>query len=165
MKSVKRMLLLGLLFSVLFALPVTVLANKQIYKAVLLTENELHEVVGSNAHGAGIFGFAPGSTPFQLTVNNVSGPVTGAHIHGPATESENGPVVVTLCGGPPPAVMPVCTMDGPTTLKISGVIGNHLQPGITNAQFQDWLEDGLLYINVHTDLNPAGEVRGQLYPH
>ena len=26
-----------------------------------------------------------------------------------------------------------------------------------------WMEDGLAYVNVHTDLNGAGEVRGQVF--
>ena len=53
MQSARRFLLLGLLTAVVFALPVTVLANKQIFKAILTTDAELHEVVGSNAQGEG----------------------------------------------------------------------------------------------------------------
>ncbi|NLF65073.1 MAG: CHRD domain-containing protein, partial [Chloroflexi bacterium] len=34
--------------------------------------------------------------------------------------------------------------------------------GITPAEFDDMLEAGLTYVNVHTSLNPAGETRGQL---
>lgn len=165
MKSVKRLLLFGILTAVLLAVPAAVFANKTLYKARLSTQNELHEVVGSNARGVAIIGFAPGDVPFQLTVSHLSGPVAGAHIHGPATELENAPVVATLCGGPPPAAVEVCPgFEADGTFKVNGVV-RHLQPGVTNAQFQDWLEAGLLYVNVHTSLNPAGEVRGTLLPH
>lgn len=165
MKSTKRVLFFAVLTAVLLAVPAAVFANKQIFRARLLTTNELHEVVGSNARGAAVFGFAPGDVPFQLTVNNLSGNPTGVHIHGPASTTENGPVVVTLCGNPAPAVLGPCPpLDSNGSFKLDGVIGNHLQPGVTNAQFQDWIQGGLLYVNVHTSLNPAGEVRGNLFP-
>lgn len=28
----------------------------------------------------------------------------------------------------------------------------------------EWFEDGLLYINVHSEMNPGGEIRGQIQP-
>lgn len=163
MKTFKRIAIFGLLAAVLFAVPVAVFANKQIFKAVLTTDAELHDVIGSNARGAGILGLTPGGVRFQVSVNGLSGDALSAHIHGPADEQQNGPIVVTLCGGPPPAVLAECTMEN-GTLKIMGTITNQIV-GMTNAEFQDALQDGLLYINVHTQLNPAGEVRGQLYPH
>ncbi len=162
MKSARRFLLLGLLTAVVFALPVTVLANKQIFKAILTTDAELHEVVGSNAQGAGIVALTPNGVPFQISVNGLSGDATAVHIHGPADENQTAPPVVTLCGGPPPAVLPQCTMEN-GILKLQGTITSQLV-GMTNAQFVQALQNGLLYINVHTQLNPAGEVRGQLYP-
>lgn len=163
MKSAKQLLFLGLLAVVVFAIPATTLANKQIFKAILTTDAELHQVVDSNAHGAAIVALTPNGVPFQVSVSGLSGPATMAHIHGPATEDQNAPPVVTLCGAPPPAVLAQCTMEN-GVLKIQGTITNQLV-GMTNAQFVQALQNGLLYINVHTELNPAGEVRGQLYPH
>jgi hypothetical protein len=163
MKSMRRILLLGLLAAVVFALPLTVLANKRIFLATLTTEAELHEVVDSDARGSGFIGSTPNSGfRFGLQVHNLSGDAVAVHIHGPATPEENGPVVVTLCGAPPPAILPQCTMqDG--VLVISGTITTQLQ-GMTPQQFVQALDGGLLYFNVHTQLNPAGEVRGQIIP-
>lgn len=163
MKSTKKILILAILSAMLLTIPVSVFASKQIYKARLLTQNELHEVIDSNARGSAIFGFSPGDVPFQLTVNNLSGDPVGVHIHGPANETQNGPVIVTLCGSPAPSVLGACPpLNSAGILQLNGVIGNHLQPGVTGAQFHDWIADGLLYVNVHTTLNPAGEARGNL---
>lgn len=162
MKSIRRILLIGLLTAVVFALPLTVLANKQIFKATLTTEAELHDVIGSNAHGSAILGLTPTGVRFQVAVNGLSGDALSAHIHGPADETQNAPPVVTLCGNPPPSVTGACVMEN-GVLKIQGTITNQLV-GMTNAEFISALNSGLLYVNVHTALNPAGEVRGQLYP-
>ncbi len=162
MKSARKILLLGLLTAVVFALPLTVLANKRIYRATLTTDAELHQVVDSNARGNAIVGTTPNGVRVEVSVHSLSGDATAVHIHGPANEQQTAPPVVTLCGGPPPAVLPQCTMEN-GVLKIQGMITNQLV-GMTQAQFMNALDNGLLYINVHTQLNPAGEVRGQLYP-
>jgi len=36
--------------------------------------------------------------------------------------------------------------------------------GISGAQFMSDIQNGLLYVNVHTELNPSGEIRGQVLP-
>lgn len=162
MKSAKQLLFLGVLALVVFAIPATALANKQIFKATLTTDAELHEVIGSNARGSAVVGLTPNGVPFMVSVNGLSGNATMVHIHGPATTDQNAPPVVTLCGAPPPAVLPQCTMEN-GALKLQGTITTQLV-GMTPAQFVQALQSGLLYINVHTELNPAGEVRGQLYP-
>lgn len=71
---------------------------------------------------------------------NLSGPATMSHIHGPASESDTAGVVVALSAA-----------DG--ELSGSGTF--------TDAQLEE-LRAGLYYVNVHTDANPAGEIRGQL---
>ncbi|NJN54726.1 MAG: CHRD domain-containing protein [Anaerolineae bacterium] len=158
----RRILLMALLAAIVFSLPLTVLANKQIFLASLTTGAEVHEVIGSNASGNGVLGTTPHGVRFEIAVFGLSGDATAAHIHGPAAPGVNGPVVVTLCGGPPPSVLAQCTMEN-GMLKITGMITNQLV-GMNQAQFMSALSSGNLYINVHTQLNPAGEVRGQLYP-
>lgn len=160
----KRAVILFMLIVATFVLPATVLANKQAFKARLTTDAELHEVVDSSASGNGSFVVAPDGVRFYVAVRNLSGPVTGAHIHGPATESENAPVVATLCGGPAPAAVASCVVDSDGTLIIEGYVTASLLQGMTAPAFIDNLNNGLLYVNVHTQLNPAGEVRGQIYP-
>ncbi|MDI3380889.1 CHRD domain-containing protein [Xenophilus aerolatus] len=78
---------------------------------------------------------------FRLTFSNLSGPVTAAHFHGPADVGGNAPPVVSL--------------NGPYNVPYEGRLT------LTPAQRADLLA-GRWYINVHTERNPAGELRGQI---
>jgi hypothetical protein len=71
--------------------------------------------------------------------------VTGAHIHAPAASDENAGVIVPL----------IHTGDASGLLAFNGVI---------DPQHASWLLDGLAYVNVHTSVNPGGEIRGQFSP-
>ncbi len=167
MRSKSFIPLIAILLAVLvLALPVSsVAARKVVFKANLLTTNELHQVVGSNARGSAILSLNPdGSVIFGIIVRNLSGPATGVHLHGPADSTQNAPILIGLCGNPAPAVVGACTYDTDGNLVINGTIGAaELSAwGVTGGQFMNYLRNGLLYVNVHTALNPAGEVRGQL---
>ena len=76
--------------------------------------------------------------------SGLTGPATAAHIHGPAEEGEPAGVVFPL------------TIDSATAGDISGTWTD-----MTDQEIQQ-LRDGLFYVNVHTELNPPGEIRGQL---
>ena len=79
-----------------------------------------------------------GTVSWTVTVENLTGDPTAAHIHGPAAEDENaGPVID----------MSEAIMEG------SGEI--------TEDQIAE-LKDGKYYVNVHTEEYPDGEIRGQL---
>lgn len=80
---------------------------------------------------------------YQVAHAGLSGPVTGAHIHGPAGTSGTGPIVV-----------PFRNTD---RTPIQG------SASLTNAQVSQ-LRAGSYYINVHTARNPTGEIRGQIRP-
>ena len=77
---------------------------------------------------------------WKLTFSKLSGPATAAHIHLGAMGA-SGNVLVPLC----------------TPCK-SGVSGS---APLTAALKKDFTKH-LLYVNVHTAKNPAGEIRGQL---
>ena len=82
-----------------------------------------------------------------LTLNIVYfvvSPAFAAHIHGPAAPGENGPRVVAL------------TLSNPFSGNITDVFGP-----ITEDEEADMLS-GLWYINIHTDANQGGEIRGQV---
>jgi len=81
---------------------------------------------------------------WNITYSKLSGPATMAHIHGPAQPGENAGVLINLA---------------PQGMK-SPLTGS---ADLTDAQVSDLLA-GKYYINVHTDQNKAGEIRGQLYP-
>jgi hypothetical protein len=78
---------------------------------------------------------------WDVDYSGMSGPVTAAHIHGPAAPGANAGVLVSLG----------------TTLA-SPIKGSAT---LTDAQISD-LEAGQTYINLHTADNKGGEVRGQL---
>ncbi len=74
------------------------------------------------------------------TYSGLSGPATAAHFHGPAEPGKNAGVAVPIT----PATSP---LKGSATL--------------TDAQAAD-LMAGKWYVNVHTEANKGGELRGQL---
>lgn len=167
MSKRKRLFFIFILTAILLTVPMAALARKQVWKARLTTDAELHDVVGSSATGSAVFATNPdGSLHFVLFVRGLSGPATGAHIHAPATTAQNAPVVLTLCGNPAPSAAGACTMDAAGNLTVEADISGGLLAawGLPGGQLLSWLNDGLAYVNVHTASNPAGEVRGQIGP-
>jgi hypothetical protein len=75
--------------------------------------------------------------------------VTAAHIHR-GLPDVNGAVAVGLYGGPTTDVVQGVLTEG--TLTVASL----------PAGFLDDLRNGEFYVNVHTTLNPAGEIRGQV---
>ncbi len=112
-------------------------------------------VVTGNPSGTGTFVLSLNRSlefelSFQVVVSNLSGPILAAHFH-------NGPAGVAA---------PV--VRGFTSAEISGntITGvwrasdrQALTPRLVRA-----LVEGEIYVNVHTALNPPGEIRGQVIP-
>jgi hypothetical protein len=81
---------------------------------------------------------------WKVTYSGLTGPVSGAHIHGPAGPGQNAGVVVGFSGN----------------LNAQPILGeSKLTP-----QQADQLASGQWYVNLHTAANPNGEIRGQLRP-
>jgi hypothetical protein len=108
------------------------------------------------------------SIAYTLSYNGLQGQVRQAHIH-VAQPNVNGGIVVWLCGSatnPGPAGTQVC----PQTGMISGTIVPLDVQAVGTQQIAagdlkeviDSLRAGLAYVNVHTDLSPGGEIRGQV---
>jgi len=76
---------------------------------------------------------------FSLTLKNLGSPQTAAHIHGPAVAGSNAPALVTLPNGD--------FRDFTVTFTA--------QQGID-------MRNGQMYLDVHTQNNPDGEIRGQI---
>jgi hypothetical protein len=111
--------------------------------AHLSGENEVPPVEVDGA-GTGVFKLMDeGALWYNITVTNLTGPIAAAHFHGPATEAESAGVIFAITE----------TFDG---LHAEGV-----WEGVTEEQF-GYLLDGLVYVNVHTEANPGGEIRGQV---
>ena len=83
---------------------------------------------------------------WNITYSGLSSPVTMAHFHGPAKQGKNAPVIIWLTSKTTPPSSPI---TGSVTL--------------TPEQAQQF-SAGDWYVNVHTQSNPAGEIRGQVIP-
>lgn len=91
---------------------------------------------------------------------NVTGmdKVTAAHIHN-AAKGKNGEVVVTLFK----ADSPTGQISG--SLVNGSITASNLEGEMKGSPFRDMiraLELGEAYVNVHTEKNPNGEIRGQI---
>src|SRR5260221_405363 len=86
-----------------------------------------------------------------LGFTDLTGPATGMHIHGPAPTNVPAPVIISLVANHTPATNPA----------LGGFIGGTVT--LTPDQATNLLA-GSNYINIHTALNPGGEIRGQLIP-
>ena len=74
---------------------------------------------------------------WKVEYDDLSGDALAAHIHGPASETENAPPMITLD--------PINAGEG----------------ALSDEQITA-IQDGKAYVNVHTDKYPDGESRGQL---
>jgi Cu/Zn superoxide dismutase len=113
------------------------------FSAKMSGANEVPAVT-TDAQGIGIFTLDEKKTTLYVNVslNNLSGPITGMHIH-EGTAGQNGGVVYDL----------VPFLSGN---RAKGVLRDISHDVITK------LLNGSYYINVHTSLNPGGEIRGQI---
>lgn len=75
---------------------------------------------------------------WKITTEGLSGDATAAHIHGPAAADATAAPVIDF------------------SASIAEGTGE-----ITDEQIAE-LEGGMYYVNVHTEANPDGEIRGQL---
>jgi hypothetical protein len=78
---------------------------------------------------------------YTMTFQGLTGPAMAAHFHGPAAAGANAGVVAEIGKN----------LSGPVSAKIT----------LTDAQIKD-LTAGMWYVNVHTDANKGGELRGQM---
>jgi hypothetical protein len=92
------------------------------------------------AHGSFTAALHGKKLTWKLTFASLSGPATAAHIH-MAAMGKSGDVVVALCGP--------CKSGASGTATVSAAVLKAFPKH-------------LLYVNVHTAKNPAGEIRGQL---
>jgi hypothetical protein len=112
--------------------------------AIKVSLSGTEEVPPLNVPGSGSGSFRvaeDGTITGSVTTKDVAG--TMAHIHRGA-KGANGPVIVPLDKNGD-------TYSVPAGRKLSA------------AQMED-LKKGMLYVNVHTNRNKGGEVRGQLQP-
>lgn len=118
-----------------------------LFEAKMDTTQETTPVLGTtNGYGLGTFNLLRSGQLLRVdvVVQNLTGPIAAAHIHKGAI-NQSGPPVINL------------------TRHVSGnrIIAD-IDVSSMTAGFIDSLKSGLTYVNVHTEINPQGEVRGQL---
>lgn len=84
---------------------------------------------------------------FTITWKNLTADPIGSHIHGPAAEGANAPVVYAFTDLIPKTTSGTFT----NSVKVDGM-----------AIKEDSLLAGYYYINIHTPMHPGGEIRGQI---
>jgi hypothetical protein len=105
---------------------------------------------------------------YTLTYNGLQGQVRQAHIHF-AQAAVNGPIVIWLCGtsfNPGPAGTPTCPQSGTVTgtIRVENVLASPTTQQLAQGEIEEIIaamRGGAAYVNVHSDISPGGEIRGQ----
>ncbi len=123
------------------------------FTADLSGQNEVPPVQ-TEATGMATFKPMGDSVEYSVNASNIQG-VTAGHIHS-GQPGENGPVVVTLF-----------SFDSPMSqVQENGTISADMLEGpMQGKQISDLaaaMSNGGAYVNVHTEQNPNGEIRGQI---
>lgn len=106
---------------------------------------------------------------YQLSYSGLESPVTQAHIHF-ENRTNAGPIVVFLCTnlGNGPAGTQACPPAGGTitgTITAANVGAGAASQGLAAGEFDEFvraIRAGATYVNVHTNVRMAGEIRAQL---
>lgn len=133
------------------------------FTANLTPEQEMASST-STGSGSGVFNVTSDTNliSYSVTVSNLTSPISAAHLHC-APVGQTGQVIVPL--------MIASTTDTQTSATLSGSImesdilpaAMSCNPNIkTLPQLIQAMREGQIYVNVHTQKYPMGEVRGQL---
>jgi hypothetical protein len=134
----------------------TGLGSKQ-YVANLTAANE---GAGHTSPGSGVVTLVDDGTAIRwtMTLTNMTN-VTQSHIHGPAPAGTAAAVMINLfIPNQPPATG---TLNG---LVSEGTITNANNSGVSLDSLRVLFNNGNAYVNVHTAVNPGGEIRDQVHP-
>jgi hypothetical protein len=120
-----------------------------VMQAMLNGANERPNPVATSGFGRGLFMLTGNQLTFSVSYGGLSGAATLAHIHGPADSENAAGVMIDLApfnGG---------------AFGVSGGLSGTVT--LTTNQLTA-LAAGRTYVNVHTDANRPGEIRGQILP-
>jgi hypothetical protein len=129
-------------------------AQDQKFMAELSSQEE---VPPTDSQATGSAEFTPmGSDSVMYNVNatNIQGVMAG-HIHS-GQQGENGPIVVTLFKYDSP-MNEVSESGSITADKLEGPMAGKQLSDLATA-----MGNGSTYVNIHTEQNPNGEIRGQI---
>ncbi len=99
---------------------------------------------GANGTMTGMYNSSTNVLQYNISWTGLSDVASAAHIHGPALPGENAGPIVDL------------------NITTNGTAGNITGSTTLHDSTEAHLLNGKLYYNVHTVLNPSGEIRGQI---
>jgi hypothetical protein len=129
---------------------------KQQFKAKLKGENEVPPV-STSAEGKVKLKVKESNIKFKLNISGITD-ASAAHIHQGKTGQNGEPVVDLLASGNKMTTQNGVFING--SIVDSSLIGP--MKGKTISDLVSSMNDGNNYVNVHTQANPNGEIRGQL---
>jgi hypothetical protein len=115
---------------------------------------------GEGTKQGGTGGMTGETLRYTLNVKDIKN-VTAAHLHMGGKGSSEGPVIAPLFTGPKKAG------EFSGLLAEGTISGKDLKGPLSGKSVQElakMIEDGNVYVNVHTEKHPAGEIRGQVKP-
>ena len=152
---------LTLVIAGLFVLVVSAQAQAQIitYTAALSGSNEAPAVAATGAGGTATvtIDVAAQTLTWVIDVYNLPSGVTASHIHAGGA-GVSGPVVVNF--NPPLTASNDFRFTG--TARPADVVARQPQGVNTWEDLLQAIDTGHAYVNVHSQANPGGEIRGQL---
>ena len=146
----------------LLAIAASAHAQQQVTVRAMLGGNQENPPVSAGAHGDATVTVnrATQQIDYEVNIYNLPTGIVGAHIH-VGTAGVNGPIIINF-----PVV--AVGQSGAFQLKGSARASELMvraEQGIRSfdeAAFA--IASGAAYVNVHTQANPGGEIRGQLCP-
>jgi hypothetical protein len=137
------------------AAPLTALADGAEYEAELSPEEEVAATpIVSDGEGEAEFTVRRGQVRYEVEWEDLTSPVVMGHIHC-APAGVNGPVGVTLVHEPLEA-------DDRVTGTFIGPDAGTQCPWTDLEDVLAAISSGEAYVNIHTEINRPGEIRGQL---
>ena len=135
------------------------------YVASLTGTAERPTAVNTTATGSFTLTDNGASMDYILNVAGITGPITGAHIHavprsGVAAADTTGGIVVDLAP-PNNAVTTGILAQGSFTATNIRALGTGATP-MTMDSLRTLINAGRTYVNVHTQANPGGHIRGTI---
>ena len=131
----------------------SVVAQEQKFVATLSGQEEVPPT-NSQATGMAEFIVTGENAEYSVNASNIQG-VTAGHIHS-GGQGENGPIVVTLFKNDSPT-NEVSETGSITVDKLEGPMAGKQLTDLVTA-----MRNGEIYVNIHTEQNPNGEIRGQI---
>ena len=116
-----------------------------------------NEVPAKTTTGTGVATFTDlgSEIDWTLTLTNMTG-VIASHIHGPAAAGVNTGVIINL-------FLPNVATGTVTGEVAHGSITNANNANISLDSLRVLFNNGNAYVNVHTSVNPGGEIRDQVH--